>query len=315
MEVIYILIGIVIFGIIFSQYQKNKRNQSPYFKTKKRLELELDNAIKTDDWQKRQEVNLELVWLKTIRDIESRDMFSNKLDDSKVRLTLSQLSENKIKLPEKWKLDDLYHFPFAGNIIAGYGDVLAKSEYGFYKPNSVLPYPKDVIKKAIYFIFDYFNYDKPLYEIPDEEKKKQAENLNDVKYFLIECFVDTADTCLPNERIENFRVGKKLRDSQKYKEEDDLQLIDWRNEVDWIKWTVQYADNYNFDFALKCIEVAKLGNPNSDDLKEVERMLYLHMSEYYEEKDNKDLKKKYLKMAVDSGNEEAIAIYNKKYSN
>lgn len=164
-------------------------------------------------------------------------------------------------------------------------------------------------------MFDYFNYDKPLYEIPEEQKKKQSESLNTIKFMLIENFVDTNNTELPKQGIENFQVGNKLSKGREYKEENELQLIDWRNEVDWIKWTVQYADNDNFDFALKCIEVAKLRNPNSDNLKEVERMLYLHMSEYYEEKDNKDLTKKYLKMAVDSGNEEAIAIYNKKYSN
>ncbi|GET28187.1 hypothetical protein [Prolixibacter sp. SD074] len=314
MEVIYIIIGIVIFGIIFSQYQKNKRSQSPYFKTKKRLETEFDNAVKTDDWQERQKVNLELIWLKTIKDIESRDMFSNNLDDSKIRLKLSQLSENEIKLPEKWKLDDLYHFPFVGNILAGMGDLLVNSEYQLYKPNSVLPFPKDIITKAIYYMFDYFNYDKPLYEIPEEQKKKQSESLNTIKFILIENIVDTNNTELPKQGIENFRVGNKLSKGHEYKEENELQLIDWRNEVDWIKWTVQYADNNNFDFALKCIEVAKLGNPNSDNLKEVERMLYLHMSEYYEEKDNKDLTKKYLKMAVELGNEEAIAIYKKKYS-
>ena len=311
MVVIYIIIGIVIFGIIFSQYQKSKRSQSPYFKTKKRLEEELNIAVKTDDWQKRQEVNLELIWLKTIKDIESRDMFSNKLDDSKVQLTLSQLSENEIKFPDKWKLDDLYHFPFVGNIIAGMGNLMQNSEYELYKPISVLPFPKNIIKKAIYFTFDYFNYDKPLYEIPEEEKKKKAESLNDVKYFLIEFIVNTHETNLPKKGLENFSAGSKISETQKYKEEDDLQLIDWRSEIDWIKWTVQYTDKDNFDFALKCIEVAKVVNPNSANLKEVEGMLYLHMSEYYEEKDNKDLTKKYIKMAVESGNEEAIAIYNK----
>lgn len=310
MIIIYIIIGIVVFGILFSQLQKSKRSHAPYFKTKKKLELELKNAAETNNWQKKQQINLELLWLKTIKDIRSRDMFSNKLDDSKVQLTLTQLSENEIRFPDKWKLDDLYNFPFVGNIIAGMGDLMVNSEYELYKPTSVLPFPKDIIIKAISFTFDYFNYDKPLYEIPEEEKKKQADNLNVVNHFLIEFIVDTHETNLPKKGLENFQVGSKLSKRHEYNEEDELQLIDWRSEIDWIKRTVKYADKDNFDFALKCIEVAKLDNPNSDNLKEVEGMLYLHMSEYYEENNDSSLANKYLKLAVESGNEDAIAIYN-----
>lgn len=309
---VYIIIGIFGLGIVLQLYQKNKQNRTPYFNIKKRLDDDLSKATFSDDWQKRQKINLQILWLETIKEVDSRDFFLKKKEDDEVQSILARLSEDKIKFPNKWKLNDLYHAPFAQGIISDYGKVLVENGDDLYKPESILPYPKRIIKKAIYFTLDYLNYDKPLYEIPD--KKKLADNLNGVKAFLT-FFVDTTNAYLPKDGFENAMVGQKLREQQPDKQEDDLLLIDWRSESDWIAAALRYGDGNEFDSALKCIERVKNINPNSKNLKGAEGLLYQYMSEYYEKYKDTDLAKEYMKKAADLDNEDAKKIVKEKYSN
>lgn len=303
MEVIYIIIGIYIIGLFFYFSQAKKRS-SQYFKIKKKLEDDLLQTKDFGDWKKRQEINLQLLWLKTIKQVESMDIFGKKKEENEVSSLLTQLSEDEIKFTIKWKLDDLRHFPFSQQIIAGYRKCLAENDYSVYKPESILPFPKHVIKKAIYFTFDYLNYDKPLYEIPD--KQKRADNLNTLKFILTNNFVDTSQRDLPKEGLENFNVGQQLRKEQPYKEEEDLLLIDWRSDINWIVEAVRYGDQDLFDFALACIEKAKAINPNNKDTKAVEGMLYLYMAEHYEKNNDKKFAYNYMQKAVDLDNKKAM---------
>ena len=310
MEAIFIIIGVCALGLFAYFFQSMKERKSMYFNIKKKLEDDLAQAKFSGNWRKEQEINLQLLWLKIIKIIESNDIYGGKKQENELLSSLAELSEDEIKFPNRWILDDAYHFPFSQEIIAGYGKTLAENDYkGLYKPESILPFPKDIIKKAILFTFDYLNYDKPLYEIQD--KKKVADNLNFTKLILLENFVDTSKIDLPKDVIENLHIGRKLREKQPYKEEDDLRLIDWRSDMDWLVEAVKYGDNIKskyglLDYAPVCIEMAKGINPNNKDISAVEGILYFYMAKYYEENGEEKYADNYMKKAADLDNKEAL---------
>lgn len=251
MTALYIIIGIITLGLFLVYYKIKKENNSPYYKIRKKLEDDLKLSDFSGDWKRKQEINLQLLWLDTIKEIETRDIFGIKKQESE-RSILSDLNDSDFKFPTKWKLDGLDHFPFVQGIISGYGKTLAENDYkGMYKPNSILPYPKEIIRKAYYYMFDYLNYDKPLYEI--KEKKKYADNLNAINVYLDLSFVETGNSDLPKEGIDNYRVGKEMHDRQpQHNEIVDLSLIDWLDSKGWLIRGAREADSNHLDYAIPC---------------------------------------------------------------
>lgn len=303
MTIIYIIAGVLLIGLLFRFVQNKKNSNSPYHKIQRKLKDDLLQANFSGDWRKMQAINLQLIWLKTIQEVESRDAIGNKNDTHKTSL-LAKLTEDEIRFPTKWKLDDFYHFPFSQEIIVGYGKLLDENDYKVYKPESILPYPKEVIKKAILFTFDYLNYDKPLYELPD--KQKVADNLNSVKYILLENFVDTDKRELPKDGIENFRVGKQLREEQPIHEEEDLHLINWRSYMDWVRHGVNYADKEQYTEAFICFDKARELNPESTDLNIIVGIANWTIGERYIDQGEKEIGFDYIKKAAALENEDAI---------
>ncbi len=307
MTMLYIIGGLITTGLLIKFFQTKKENNSPYLQIKKKLEDDLMQATLSSDWKKKQEVNLQLLWLKTIKEVESLDIFGKKKKTEENSL-LSTLTENEIKFPPKWQLDDFYYYPFSQEIIAGYGKILVENDYKVYKPESILPYPKDIIKKAILFTFDYLNYNKALYEVPD--KKKVADNLNAVRFILLENFVDASKKPLPKDSIENYRIGKQLRDEQPFKEEEDLHLIDWRSYSAWMAIGAQYADAEKFELALICYDKSKQLNPDNRILRTIIGITYLTMGERHFDKGEKTLAFDYIRKSAELQNKDALKWLN-----
>jgi tetratricopeptide (TPR) repeat protein len=251
MTSLYIIAGIITLIFILNYFRIKKENNSPYFKIKKKLEDDLKVSNFSGNWKNRQVINLQLLWLDTIKGIETRDFLGNQKEQSENSI-LSKLDEDSLKYPIKWKLDNVYHLPLVQGIISGYGKTLAENDYrGIYKPNNILPYPKDIIKKAHYYMFDYLNYDKPLYKI--EEKKKYADSLNVTKLLLDLNFIDTGNDDLPKEILDNMEVGKDYNDKQpSVNEVDELSIVDWLDSHGWLLKGARYAKMKQWDFSIPC---------------------------------------------------------------
>jgi len=305
MTTFYIITGLIVVGILIKIFQTKKENNLPYLKIKKKLEDDLMQANFSGDWKLGQKINLQLLWLKTLIEVESRDMFGNK-KDSDERTLLAKLSFEDIKFPTKWKLDDFYCYPFSQNIISAYGKILAKNDYnGMFKPDTILPVPKDFIRKAILFMFDYLNLKGPMYEVKD--KDKFADNLNGVNAMLNMMFIDSENIDLPKESLENFKVGDELKKRQKKRDDlEDLKLIDWRSDHDWIIRGAHYANAVQYDFALACFDQAKKINPQNKDLKAVLAPLYFLMAQQFYEKGEKNHAIDYVKKSAELQYEDAI---------
>jgi len=308
MLIIYIFGGLVAIVFLIEYLQTKSKNNSPYFKIKKKLEEDLIQASFSGDWKKKQDLNLQLLWLKIIKNDVEVSNISGKNNIPERIYQITKLTENEIMFQSNWQLDNFYHFPLSQEIIAGYRKTLVDNDYKVYKPESILPYPKDIIKKAILFTFDYLNHDKPLYTITN--KKELADNLNAIRAILLENFVNTSKSILPKDAIENYRIGKQLRDEQLYKEEDDLHLIDWRTASDWMIKGVHYAESKQYEYAFICFEKSEELNPDNNDLKIIKGITYYWVGEEYLEKGEKALAFDYITKSAKFQNEDAIKWLN-----
>lgn len=251
MTILYIFIGLVVIALIQTVYKHYFSKDSPYFQIRKRLEDDLKQFDFSGDWRKRQEVNLQLHWLETIKEVETRDFLGTKKQESEGEI-LSKLTEKDMRFPTKWRLEDLYHYPFISSIIADFGTTLADNEHKvMYRPESILPYPKDIINKAYYYMFDYLNCNEPPYLIKD--KKKIADNLNATHILLSTMFIDTGNEELPQDIFDNYRKGKEIIDNKKLASElDELDLIDWLDGKGWLIKGATYAEENQMEYAIKC---------------------------------------------------------------
>lgn len=228
---IIFIVGLVSIILIVNFRQSIRKKESAYFKVRKKLNDDFLQAEFLGDWRRKQEINLHLLWLEVLKDVYSKDMLGNKKSDND-EFVISDLSLSKIQFPLKWKLDDLFCFPFAQKILSEYGRVLAENDYeGMFKPDSILPVPKAYIRKAILFTLDFLTLDEPIYIVHDKDKR--IENLKKVSMFLNLSFIDTGNIDLPKSGIENHRVGNSIKEKlTKHTELDDLSLIDWRTSGD-----------------------------------------------------------------------------------
>jgi len=260
MILLYIIGCLIVFGLVIIILNAKKKNNSPYLQVKKKLEDDLQQANFTGDWRKRQEINLHLIWLKTL----------NEVDMSRETSLLANLSFDQIKFPLKWKLDDIYSFTFFDEILSAYGKVIAKNAYGgLCKPDSILPVPKNYIRKAILFNFDYLIIEKTIYKVPD--KDKYAEILGSGQVQLELWFIDTGNDDLPQGFVHDI-TDKTFLEKLGEREVEVLKLIDWRTEREWFLNGVHHMRNNHFDHAVACFEQVKKLNPEHKDL---EKALYL----------------------------------------
>jgi hypothetical protein len=226
MEMWYFFGGIIVLVLIGFAIQKLNEFKSPYYKISKKLKEDLLQANFTSDWRNRQEINLRLLWLDTIKEMESKDFLGKKKEEDISSLT-AKLSETDLTFPIKWKLSDDRIPKFAERIIQDFGRVIADSKYkGMYKPDNILPYPKTFIKKSIMYTLDYSEYDKAVYKA--ENKDSMTENLKALYSALNRFFVDTGNEDLPIETIDNMDKGKLFYERQEPTKDED-RLFDWRD--------------------------------------------------------------------------------------
>lgn len=305
MAIIYIIIILIIIVTIANYIKKTNESNSPYIKIKKKLDEELLQADFLGDWKRSQEIKLQLIWLKTIREVEINDLYGQK-KNLNTEAILSSLSIDDIRFPRTWNLNDFYCFPFSQEIISAYGKVLAENDYeGFFKPDSILPVPKIFIRKAILFTFDYLNLKNPIYLI--EDKDKRAETLNTVNSFLENSFIDTGNEKLPKSLTENYKIGSTIKNNLSvHNDVEDLELIDWRSETDWIVRGIHYADNEDYAFAFACFHHAQKINPESKEANFGISTLLLYKGEQHFENGEIELAFENINKAAKLENKEAI---------
>lgn len=305
MIALYIIGGIIAAGIIINFISRKSRSDSTYMKIKKKLDEDLLQANFSGDWKRRQEITLQLLWLKTIKEIETSAIFGRSKSQSE-RSILSKLTLDDIKFPVKWKLDDFYCYPLSQKITSVYGKVLADNDYkGLFKPDSILPVPKKYIRKAILFTFDYINLKDPIYKVPN--KDKLVHSLNNCNSVLYMFFIDTGNTHLPKSGNENSKVGNSITEKlPEHNELEDLNLIDWRTETDWILRGVDYASNEQYSYAFACFEQVKKINPDNKDVDPVISFTYLYKGEQHYENGEHEIGLQNIRKAAELKNDEAV---------
>lgn len=247
-----IVILLIVIAFLLFRNSSQRTQKAPYFLLKQKLDEELIQANFSSNKKKIQEINLQKLWLDSIKSVESVDLVGSTLDEDKINFELSKLTGEELKFPTNLKFDDLYHFPFIMNIIREFGKYIAEDKSGGYFTSELeLPFPKKFIKKAIYFWFDYSNIEKPLYEVRD--KGLFAGNLNMLLISLDSKFIDTSEKELPKGRIENIIAGSEASEKQMDSpEEENLDLIDWLDDEGWLIKGVKYAENGQLDLAIHC---------------------------------------------------------------
>jgi hypothetical protein len=226
MIILYIFVFLFAVGALIKINQVMKENKSPYRKLLKKFEEEKLIADFSGDWKKKQEINLQILWLKTILEVENNlEQQSNTKQG--VTYDINNFSLEDIKFISKWKLDDFYCFPFAQAIVDSYKKLLSEIGHNaMYKSNSILPLPKNYIRKAILFLLDYLRQENPIYEVND--KQKYIDYLHIISVDLDRFFIETGNTELPTTLAENRKVGNALRDKQdEFELVEDEELIDW----------------------------------------------------------------------------------------
>jgi hypothetical protein len=211
---IYIIVVFVVLGLIIKNYQQRNEDDSNYHKVHKKLEDDLLQANFSSDWKNKQQINAQILWLDTIKEIETNN--SNKKKSE--LLSLTKLTLNEIKFDNEWQIDGLYHFPFASKILAGYSTFLNEENYGicFFKPDKILPYPKSIIEKSHKFMIEFLESNKHLaYAVKYNTNFEKEKLIGSLKYNLVNLFssfIDTGNDDLPKEPFENHKVGQQYQD-------------------------------------------------------------------------------------------------------
>jgi hypothetical protein len=228
--------------------------QSAFWQRYIEIEDELMLANLNGDWQKTQNASLQRTWLNTLLKVEYPNTIPNRSNP------YPKLDESLIRFPLKWTFDSFYHFPFCQEIVSDFGKVLADNGRPLYKPNKLLPYPKHFIQKAMAFTLDYLDNPNPLYEFPSKDKVR--DELQGARVFLNRYFINTDGADLPQDDMENYRVGKAYLDKQSQDtEKNSLTLIDWYDCKTWTDKGFGFIASKQFELAIYCYERTLELNP------------------------------------------------------
>jgi len=136
-------------------------------KITKKLESDLQEAEFSKNWKEKQKINLKLLWIDFIKR-------ENEIMTKASGLSYSSQFDNirnreESYFPESFSPKDPLHDKFAEKIVHDYGDVMAspgKYSKCFYKPASLLPYPKEYIEKSCHFFCEQLESEHPNWERP-----------------------------------------------------------------------------------------------------------------------------------------------------
>ena len=190
-----------------------KKKKSSFDIIRERLLEDSKLAEFSGDWEKRQEISTQLLWMEFIKNKDSiihRELKVPKIYPESSESYLNQTA-SEIKFPSKFDLEEILHYKFTERIIQEYGSVLANSgEYQkcAFKPESILPFPKEYITLAFQFNYLILKTEKPLFVI-SENREEIVKKLRAAEVYL-GTFLKASKDELPSVIGENVRVGFEL---------------------------------------------------------------------------------------------------------
>lgn len=228
--ILFIKLASKIIELVNNYLNQREEKRLLYFKIKTKLEEDLLHHQFSGDWRKSQVANLQLIWLKTIFEVNSRDMCGYKLEQYEILPRLAKISLEDLKFPIKWKLEDRNCFLFSMEILSAFE--LLQNDRSLkavpFKSDKILPVPKEFIIKAILYISDYIKNDQS--ELKRDDRGNLSEKLSFTRVYLDTAFIDTGDDDLPSTLVENSRAAIMRKKQKENIYEDDINLIDWRSE-------------------------------------------------------------------------------------
>jgi hypothetical protein len=170
---------------------------SPYFKLKRKLEYDLDQAENTRDYKSIQQIKIHLLWLRELeRDAAGFSMFF-KGEENKTNQKLCKLPEEDLYPPDHLSYSDK---SFCSEVILQY-KCTSENDYAgcMFKPIELLPYPKEYIRAVIDFATKY------LTKNPIEGSITYCEGLDELKRLSenLDRYVDVKAEMLPTNNSEN----------------------------------------------------------------------------------------------------------------
>lgn len=199
MESLLVIMGIIGLGVFGLFYEKQKIKRTPFYKLKKKLEDDLLIANFESNWRRRQEINLQLLWLEALYEDEKEDSFGADKEKSEYDI-LKKISVEDLKFPKQKDEEYFSHVRFAHKITQSYGNIWAndfKHKVRLYKPEGALLLPKEAIS-------DWMRFYLTCKELPKGMEEPMQGLLP-----LLDDFIPFDVTEVPIEHKENREFGRK----------------------------------------------------------------------------------------------------------
>lgn len=199
----FILIAVIAgLGYGISYFENNFRfKKTAFYKLRQKVQDDLDYAKFNNDWRKEQDARLKLLWLETKLKDERSDAlnaFLGKKEDKSEYEVMKGITGDELTFPKVYDSEDFLHKKFAEEVTQAYAKLWANDfDYKnlIYKPESVLPLPKEEIKKAALFFVEHGHY-----------PEKMKENIQALLVYLDD-FIPIESDQLPLDLSENLRIG------------------------------------------------------------------------------------------------------------
>lgn len=119
---------------------------------------------------------------------------------------------------KRFDLDDIAHVSIIDEIRDRYSVLLADDSHPYsrcmYRPSSLLPYPKEVIRRALEALLDFTEGRRQSHLLDASSRNSQvADTIRDCLDTLDD-FLDVPAEQLPTNVSENARIGRQLQRSQ-----------------------------------------------------------------------------------------------------
>lgn len=184
-----------------------KKEKTPVQQLTDLLKLQLKEAIFNNDWKRRQEIALKLLWLDCIKNEENilKEVFGRFYFEG-LSKKLSNADVEVIAFPENLDSKNLIHLKFSGIIIHDLGVVIeegGKWKNCVYKPDAILPYPKEYLNYVLEFAL--------LKAEQDNASKEKIKLLKGGKFLLNENFLSIPPEEVPTDLMGNMTFGTSLK--------------------------------------------------------------------------------------------------------
>ena len=141
---------------------------------------------------------------------------------------MGRMQQSRDSLPQEFDLNNPQHVSIIDDVREQYGALLAEDNSEFadcrFKPASLLPYPKEVIKKALGALIDFSEGRRDsLYLDPSLREEVDSEGINKmagiciVTLMHLDDFLEVPADELPSSPVENLAFGFKFQDEKRVK--------------------------------------------------------------------------------------------------